>query len=85
MMHLQKNVFQLHTTLMWTVNDFPAYADVSSQSTKGRFACPCYALETDSQYLKNGHKFCYLGHRRWLDIDHKFQEEDTLFHGSSDM
>ena len=30
MMHLQKNVFQLHTTLMWTVNDFPAYADVSS-------------------------------------------------------
>ena len=26
-MHLQKNVFQLHTTLMWTVNDFPTYAD----------------------------------------------------------
>ncbi|XP_075658768.1 uncharacterized protein LOC142628587 [Castanea sativa] len=29
-----KNVFQLHAALMWTVHDFPAYADVSGWSTK---------------------------------------------------
>ena len=47
--------------------------------------CPCFALETNSRYLKNGHKFCYMEHKQWLDIDHKFWEEDTLLHGSSDM
>ena len=59
-----KNVFQLCATLMWTVHDFPTYADVSGWSTKGKFACPCCASETDSRYLRNGRKFCYMGHRR---------------------
>ncbi|XP_065620649.1 uncharacterized protein LOC136063750 [Quercus suber] len=80
-----KNVFQLHAALMWTVHDFPVYADVSGWSTKGEFACPCCASETDSRYLKHGHKFCYMGHRRWLDSDHEFRDEDTLFDGSTDM
>ena len=80
-----KNIFQLRAALMWTVHDFPAYADVSSWSTKGKPACPCCASETDSRYLKHGHKFRYMGHRRWLDSDHEFQDEDTLFNGSTDM
>ena len=58
-----KNVFQLRAALMWTIHDFPTYADVSGWSTKGKIACPCYASETDSRYLKHGHKFCYMGHR----------------------
>ena len=70
---------------MWTVHDFPAYADVSSWSTKGKFVCLCSASETDSRYLKNGHKFCNMGHRRWLGSDHEFRGEDTLFDGSTDM
>ena len=77
-----KNVFQLRVALMWIVHE---YVDVSGWSTKGKFACPCCASETDSQYLKHGHKFCYMGHRRWLDNDREFQEEDTLFDGSTDM
>ena len=59
-----KNVFQLRVALMWIVHDFLAYADVLGWSTKGKFACPCCASETYSQYLRNGHKFCYMGHRR---------------------
>ncbi|XP_075665539.1 uncharacterized protein LOC142635228 [Castanea sativa] len=31
-----------------------------------------------------GHKFCYLGHRRWLDLDQNFREEGMLFDGSND-
>ncbi|XP_030934441.1 uncharacterized protein LOC115959910 isoform X3 [Quercus lobata] len=80
-----KNVFQLRAALMWTIHDFPAYADVSGWSTKGKFACPCCASNTDSRYLQHGHKFCYMGHRRWLDSDHKFRGEGTLFNGSTDM
>ena len=43
-----KNVFQLRATLMWTVHDFPTYADMSGWGRKGKFTCPCYASETDS-------------------------------------
>ncbi|KAL0005925.1 hypothetical protein SO802_013486 [Lithocarpus litseifolius] len=79
-----KHVSQLRAALMWTIHDFLAYADVSGWSTKGKFARPCCASETDSRYLKHGHKFCYIGHRRWLDSDHDFRDEDTSFNGSND-
>ncbi|XP_019242461.1 PREDICTED: uncharacterized protein LOC109222569 [Nicotiana attenuata] len=31
--------FQLRASLLWTINDFPAYGILSSWSTKGKFAC----------------------------------------------
>ena len=84
-MYLQKKIFQLYAALMWTVNDFPAYAYLSGWSTKGGLACPYCAVEIDSRYLKNGHKFYYMGHRRWLDVHHDFQKKGMLFDGSNDM
>ncbi|KAI5335577.1 hypothetical protein L3X38_025710 [Prunus dulcis] len=33
-------MFTLRAAVMWTVNDFPAYAMVSGWSTKGYMACP---------------------------------------------
>ena len=32
--------FKLHAPLLWTINDFPAYANLSGWSTKGKLACP---------------------------------------------
>ena len=79
-----KEVFQLHAALIWTINDFPTYADLLGWSTKGELACSSCAVETDSLYLINGHKFCYMGHRQWLDVDHHFRKEGMLFDGSND-
>ncbi|XP_050290515.1 uncharacterized protein LOC126728774 [Quercus robur] len=79
-----KEVFQLRAALMWTINDFPAYADLSGWSTKGELACPSCAMKTESQYLRNGRKFCYMGHQRWLDVDHDFRKEGMSFDGSND-
>ncbi|XP_030927396.1 uncharacterized protein LOC115953761 isoform X1 [Quercus lobata] len=79
-----KEVFQLRAALMWTINDFPAYADLSGWSTKGELACPSYAVKTKSRYLRNGCKFCYMGHRRWLDVDHDFRKDGMSFDGSND-
>ena len=79
-----KEIFQLRVALIWTINDFPVYADLSGWSTKGGLAYPSYAVEINSRYLKNGHKFCYTGHRRWLDVDHDFRKEGMLFDGSND-
>ncbi|XP_065619438.1 uncharacterized protein LOC136063250 [Quercus suber] len=50
--------------------------NLSGWSTKGGLACPSCAVETDSRYLKNGRKFCYMGHRQWLDVDHDFRKEE---------
>ena len=38
--------FQMKAAVMWTVNDFPAYANLSGWSTKENLTCPCYTKET---------------------------------------
>jgi hypothetical protein len=35
-----KQNFRMHASLMWTINDFPAYSMLSRWGTKGRLACP---------------------------------------------
>ncbi|KAH0651751.1 hypothetical protein KY284_031663 [Solanum tuberosum] len=32
--------FKMHAAVLWTINDFPAYANLSGWSTKGYMACP---------------------------------------------
>ncbi|CAL2248301.1 unnamed protein product [Prunus armeniaca] len=58
--------FTLRATLLWTINDFPAYGNLSSCIIKGYKACPICGDDTPSHGLKNGHKICYIGHRKWL-------------------
>ncbi|GAU21906.1 hypothetical protein TSUD_34030 [Trifolium subterraneum] len=36
----KKHNFRMRAALMWTINDFPAYAMLSGWSTAGRLACP---------------------------------------------
>ncbi|GKD78306.1 transposon, En/Spm-like protein, partial [Tanacetum coccineum] len=60
-----KERFKLRASILWTVNDFPAYANLSGWSTKGRVACPTCANLTHSMWLKHGKKFCYMGHPTW--------------------
>ncbi|KAI0496295.1 hypothetical protein KFK09_022609 [Dendrobium nobile] len=43
--------FMMSAALFWTINDFPAYGMLSGWSTKGRFACPCCAHNTESLWL----------------------------------
>ncbi|XP_028080667.1 uncharacterized protein LOC114282220 [Camellia sinensis] len=76
-------MFQLHAVLLWTINDFPAYANLSGWSTKGALACPCCNIRTRHRYLKNGRKICYMGHRRWLNASHKFRKDGASFDGTS--
>jgi len=71
--------FNLRAALHSTTSDFPAYANLSGWSTKGRFACPCCARDTHSMWLENGHKFCYIGHRKWLPKGHPLRYDDVGF------
>ncbi|GKE07137.1 basic helix-loop-helix leucine zipper transcription factor [Tanacetum coccineum] len=67
---------------MWTINDFPAYANLSGWSTKGRVACPVCANSTHSRWLKHGKKICYMGHRRWLEPKHSCRFQKERFDGT---
>ncbi len=48
-----KSIFQMHAALMWTINDFPIYGDLSGWNTNGALACPCCNYNTHSRWLKN--------------------------------
>lgn len=80
-----KQNFQMHAALLWTISDFPAYANLSGWSTKGRLACPSCNVDTDSYYLKYGRKFCYMGHRRFLEKNHKFRHDMLSFNGNQEF
>ncbi|XP_058202288.1 uncharacterized protein LOC131316841 [Rhododendron vialii] len=75
--------FQLHAAVLWTINDFPAYAMLSGWSTKGKLACPVCNNDTCSLTLKNGQKQCYMGHRRFLDHNHVWRRSKK-FDGKQD-
>ncbi|KAI5327061.1 hypothetical protein L3X38_026457 [Prunus dulcis] len=75
-------MFTLRAAVMWTVNDFPAYAMVSGWSTKGYMACPVCKEDVTSDW--HAGKVCYLGHRRWLPWDHEWREKDKEFDGNTE-
>ncbi|XP_042973064.1 uncharacterized protein LOC122304867 [Carya illinoinensis] len=64
----KREFFVLRAALLWTINDFPTYANLSGWSTKGKMACLTCNAETDSLWLVHGRKHCYMGHRRWLEF-----------------
>lgn len=43
-----KSTFNLKALLLWTINDFPAYGNLSGYSTHGRKACPVCGVQTSS-------------------------------------
>ncbi|KAI5316571.1 hypothetical protein L3X38_036278 [Prunus dulcis] len=73
--------FTLKAALMWTINDFPAYGNLSGCVVKGYKACPICGDDTPSHRLKNGHKICYIGHRKWLPINHPYRRQRAAFNG----
>ncbi|XP_038713903.1 uncharacterized protein LOC120007624 isoform X1 [Tripterygium wilfordii] len=76
--YAQQN-FQLRAAVMWTINDFPAYGNLSGWVTKGKLACPC--CHKDTSYLSIRSKLCYMGHRRFLPIDHPWRRNMASFNG----
>ncbi|XP_060183223.1 uncharacterized protein LOC132613195 [Lycium barbarum] len=80
--HLKSN-FLMCVALLWTINDFLAYGNLSGWSTKGKLAFPCCHKDTQSVSLRN--KLCYMGHRRFLPINHPWHRNRVLFDGKVEM
>ena len=80
-----KTTFQMQAAIMWTINNFPAYGNLSGWCTYGRYACPSYNVDTHSRWLTHRKKFCYMGHRRFLDSTHKYRHDAKSFDGSKEL
>ncbi|KAL0361114.1 UNVERIFIED_CONTAM: hypothetical protein Sradi_3795900 [Sesamum radiatum] len=80
----KKQNFCMRAALLWTINDFPAYANLSGWSTKGELACPSCHKDTCFKYLYNSHKECYMGHRRFLNDDHPYRKDAKSFDGKEE-
>jgi hypothetical protein len=77
--------FNMRAQLMWTINDLPAYADLSGWPNKGVKACPCCMHSTRSKHLKNGCKFYYMGHMRYLPTEHLWGLNRRTFDGTEEF
>ncbi|PKU64538.1 hypothetical protein MA16_Dca022702 [Dendrobium catenatum] len=71
----------MQSALLWTINDFLCYANLSGYSTKGKFACPNCQESTCFDWLHFSHKRCYMGHQRFLDHDHLDRKDSMSFNG----
>ncbi|KAL6654069.1 hypothetical protein ACP70R_007534 [Stipagrostis hirtigluma subsp. patula] len=74
--------FLLRAALLWTISDWIGRGCLSGESLS---ACSHCLMDTSSLRLVHGHKTCYMGHRRFLDADHKFRFEASLFDGTEDL
>ncbi|XP_071712435.1 uncharacterized protein [Rutidosis leptorrhynchoides] len=78
----KKEYFQLRAMLFYTINDFPAYGNLSGYSTKGKKECPIYEENTHSIWLTNCKKPEFMWHRRELAENHPYRKKSDLFDGT---
>ncbi|KAA0049900.1 uncharacterized protein E5676_scaffold105G00450 [Cucumis melo var. makuwa] len=60
--------FQLYAALLWMINDFSTYGDLSGWSTKGYQACPICMGDRSSFGIRG--RISFMGHRRYLLENH---------------
>ncbi|KAL6214304.1 hypothetical protein ACLB2K_013740 [Fragaria x ananassa] len=72
----------MKAVVLWTVNDFPAYGNLSGWSTKGYLACPVCNADACSYKLRR--KIGYLASRRWLRKNHPWRKQKELFNNEEE-
>ncbi|XP_016206569.1 uncharacterized protein LOC107646941 [Arachis ipaensis] len=81
----KNKTFNKRACLLWTINNFPAYAMLSGWSTKGKLACPCCNDETSSIYLKHSHKTIYMDHQTFLPMNHSWRHNKRSFNVKTEL
>ena len=77
--------FTLRAMLLWTINDFPAYGNLSGCVNQGYMSCPVCGDDTVAKYLSHSRKMCYQGHRRYLPRHHPYRRKKAAFNGEQEF
>ncbi|XP_057723471.1 uncharacterized protein LOC130939378 [Arachis stenosperma] len=75
------NTFKMCAALMWTISDFPGLGNLSGWNTHSGLACPTCNLDAKPHRLKDSQKWCFMGHRRFLNQGHKYRLDRNRFDG----
>lgn len=70
---------------MWTINDFPAYENLSGCVNQGYMACPLCGEDTVTKYLPHSRKMCFQGHHRYLPRHHPYRKKKAAFNGEQEF
>ncbi|XP_075481115.1 uncharacterized protein LOC142521824 [Primulina tabacum] len=81
----RQETFSLRVVLLWTINDFPAYGNLSGFVVKGYHACPICGEETYLTRLKHSRKMSYTCHRRFLPATHPYRRQRKAFNGNQEF
>ncbi|XP_004293089.1 PREDICTED: uncharacterized protein LOC101311944 [Fragaria vesca subsp. vesca] len=76
---VREETFTLKAVLFWTINDFPAYGNLSGSVTKGYNAYPICVHETKPIRLKHCNKMVFLKNRRFLRRNHPYRKQAAAF------
>ncbi|XP_058784274.1 uncharacterized protein LOC131659049 [Vicia villosa] len=76
--------FNMRAMLFCTINDFPAYGNLSGYKVKGHKACPICEKDTCYNQLEKGKKTVYLGHRKYLNRYHPYRRLRNAFNGEQE-
>ncbi|GKA77162.1 hypothetical protein Tco_0783623 [Tanacetum coccineum] len=77
--------FKMKAAVIFIISDFPGYANLYGWTTKGEYACPVCAFDKTSKWLNNGRKWCYMGHRIWLEPNHSSRKDTRSFDGHQEL
>ena len=80
-----KTYVTLKAVLLWTINDFPAYGNLSGCVNKGYKSCPICGDDTVAKYLSHSRKMCFQGHRRYLAKHHPYRKQKAAFNGQQEL
>ncbi|KAL9667653.1 hypothetical protein QQ045_002016 [Rhodiola kirilowii] len=80
----RQEYFNMRAMLMCTINDFPAYGNLTGYSIKGYKACHVCGEGTHARHLSNCQKMVYMGHRRFLPRHHPYRRKKDVFNGETE-
>ena len=72
-------LFTLRAVLFWTINDFPAYGNLSGCVVKGYNGCPICCEGSKPLRLKHCKKVAFMRHRRFLSRYHPYRKQAAAF------
>ena len=82
---MSQSNFKLYASILWIINDFSVYENLSRWSVKGYLACPICNRNASSLHLKYGWKIYFMGHRWFLSANHSWRiHYNQYFDGKSD-
>ena len=77
--------FKLCAMIFHTINDFPAYGNLSGYSVNGHHACPICEKDTSYIQLKHGKKTIYTRYQRFLKPYHPYRRLKKAFNGTLEI